>query len=158
MVLASGLLVACGSGSEEGSDQFRDQTKDPLLDFGEEGSGAELSQGEEVVRAFLAARGAGNWSRACAQLSREMLDKIEHLAVSSTNLGDKSCPSFLGTFIRLSAKERKETKVEAGGSLRRQGRNGYLIYYGNGEVVYAMPLGREGDAWKVASLSPQRLG
>ncbi len=156
-VLAAGLLIACGSGSEEGSDQFRDQTKSPLLDFGEEGSKEELEEGATVVEDFFTARADENWAAACAQLARPMLAKIEHLATSTTDLEDKSCPSFLGTFTRLSAKERKDSKVVDGGSLRKQGQRAFLIYYGAGKIVYAMPLNREGDAWKLASLSSDRL-
>jgi len=157
MVLASGLLVACGSGSGEGADQFRGQTKSPLLDFGEEGSEEELEEGATVVEDFLTARADEDWPKACAQLARSMLAKIEHLATSATNLEDTSCPSFLGTFTRLSAKERKDSKVVDAGSMRVQGRRAFLIYYGAEKVVYSMPLNLEGDAWKVASLSSNRL-
>jgi hypothetical protein len=157
MVLASAPLVACGSGSGEGSDQFRGQTKSPLLDFGEEGSEEELEEGATVVEDFLTARADEDWPTACAQLARPVLAKIEHLATSATDLEDTSCPSFLGAFTRLSAKERKDSKVVDAGSLREQGRRAFLIYYGAGEVVYSMPLSLEADAWKVASLSSNRL-
>ena len=156
-LLAGALLAACGSGSVTGSDQVRDQTDSALLDVGEEGSEAELDQGANVVEAFLTARAVGEWARACAQLSPAMLGKIEHLATSATELEDKSCPSFLGAFTRLSAKERRDTAVVEAGSLRRQGRRAFLIYYASGEIVYAMPLSREGEDWKVGSLSPERL-
>jgi hypothetical protein len=157
VVLTSGLLVACGSGSGEGSDQFRDQTKSPLLDFGEEGSKEDLEEGATAVEDFFTARADGDWATACAQLARPMLAKIEHLASSTTDLEDKSCPSFLGAFTRLSAKEQKDSKVVDGGSLRKQGQRAFLIYYGAGKVVYSMPLNREGDVWKLASLSSDRL-
>jgi len=157
MVLASALLVACGSGSGEGSDQFRNQTKSPLLDFGEEGSQEELEAGAAAVTDFFTARAGGDWPKACAQLARPVLAKIERLATSATDLEDKSCPSFLGAFTRLTAKEKKDSKVVDAGSLREQGKRGFLIYYGAGEVVYSMPLNREGDAWKLASLSSDRL-
>lgn len=155
-LLVAGLLAACGSDSETGSDQFRDQTDSAILDFGSEGSEGELEAGTEVVEAFLASRAAGEWAEACAQLSVAMLAKIERLASTATELADKSCPSFLGAFTRLSAKEREDTTVDAG-SLREQGRRAFLIYRGDGEVVYAMPLSLEGEAWKVSSLAPKRL-
>jgi hypothetical protein len=158
IVLAPALLVACGSGSEEGSNQFRDQTKSPLLEFGEEGSKEELEEGAAAVEAFFNARAEEDWPTACDQLAGPVLAKIERLATSATDLEDKSCPSFLGAFTRLSAKERKDSKVVDAGSLREQGRRAFLIYYGAGEVVYSMPLSLEGEAWKVASLSSDRLG
>jgi len=155
--LAAGLLAACDSGSGQGSDQFRGQTKSHLLDFGEEGSAEEREEAATVVTAFFTARADADWPTACAQLARPMLAKIEHLAGSTTDLKDKSCPSFLGTFTRLTAKEREDSKVVDAGSLRKQGPRGFLIYFGADEVVYAMPLNREGDAWKLASLSSDRL-
>jgi hypothetical protein len=157
-VLAAVLLAACSSSdSDSGSDQFRDQTKSALLDFGEEGDDAALEEGTQVVEDFLAARAEGNWEGVCARLSRSMLGKIEHLATTGTDLSDKSCPSFLAAFVRIPSKERKESGTINAGSLREQGRRGFLIYYGGGEVVYAMPLSREGEAWKLDSLAPKQL-
>jgi hypothetical protein len=154
--LAAATFAACGS-SSTGSDQFRGKTDSPLLDFGEESGEAEREEAAAVVHTFYVARAGGDWPAACAQLSHAMLSKIDHLAVSSTGLEDKSCPSFLEAFLSLSKRERQEREV-SGGSLRQQGTRGFLIYYGTGEIVYAMPLSKEGDAWKVASLAPKRLG
>ncbi|MDX6600883.1 MAG: hypothetical protein QOF13_85 [Solirubrobacterales bacterium] len=156
--LAAAVLGACGSsGSDGGSDQFRDQTKSALLDFGEEGSKSALEEGAEVVQGFFAARAEGDWAGTCAQLSRSVLDKIKHLATTATGLVDTSCPSFLGAFMRLSAEERKESTIVDAGSLREQGPRAFLIYYGGSEAVYTMPLNREGSEWKIASLSPKQL-
>lgn len=156
--LAAMLLAACGS-SASGSDQFRDKTDSPLLDFGEESDGAELAEAEEAVRGFFVARAREDWPTACAQLSRAVLEKIERLATSGTDLADKSCPSFLGAFVSLTAQERHDsTVIVAGGSLRQRGAKGFLIYYGAKKVIYAMPLSREGEAWKLASLSSKVLG
>jgi len=154
--LGAALLGACGS-STSGSDQFRDKTDSRLLDFGEEGSQAEMEEAAGVVQGFFSARAGDDWPAACAQLSRAVLAKIEHLAISATDLRDTSCPSFLQTFTRLSDRERHESAIVDAGSLRQQGTRGFLIYYGAGEVVYAMPLSREGDAWKVAALSSKTL-
>lgn len=155
-MLGAALLTACGS-SASGSDQFRDKTNSPLLDFGEESSDAELNEAAEAVRGFFLARSRDDWAAACAQLSQAMLAKIEHLAISSTDLTDKSCPSFLGTFTSLSDQERHDSTVVNAGSLRQQGDHAFLIYYGADEVVYAMPLSREGGAWKLSSLSSKQL-
>jgi hypothetical protein len=154
--LGAALLAACGS-SASGSDQFRDKTDSSLLDFGEESGEAEREEAADVVHNFFLARARGDWSASCAQLSGAVLTKIEHLAISATELEDTSCPSFLKAFTRLSAQERRESTVVDAGSLRQQGAKGFLIYYGAGEVVYAMPVSREGDGWKVASLTSKVL-
>jgi hypothetical protein len=155
--LGAAILAACGS-SAGGSDQFREKTDSALLDFGEEGGDAELEEATEAVHGFFVARSREDWPTACAQLSKAMLAKIEHLAISATELADKSCPSFLGAFTSLSDQERRDSAVvDPGGSLRQRGDHGYLVYYGADEVVYAMPLTREGATWKLASLSSKRL-
>lgn len=158
-VLSAALLSACGgSGSSSGSDQFRDQTDSPILDFGEESDEAELDEAAAIVRGFYVSRADEDWPAACARLSAAVLDKIERLATSATELPDKSCPSFLSAFTRLGEQERQESTVVDAGSLREQGKRAFLIYHGPREIVYAMPLSREGGAWKVASLSSKRLG
>lgn len=154
--LGAALLAACGS-SSSGSDQFRDKTDSALLDFGEESDEAEREEAADVVHGFYTARAREDWPATCAQLSGAVLDKIEHLATSATELEDTSCPSFLKTFTRLSPQERRESTVVGDSSLRQQGTKGFLIYYGAGEVVYAMPLSKEGGGWKVASLSSKVL-
>jgi hypothetical protein len=156
--LAATLLGACGdSGSSGDSDQFRDRTKSPLLDFGEEGSESELEQADEAVSDFLAAHSREDWEAACDLLSQPMLDKLERLATTSTGLDDPSCAAFLDAFAVVSAQEKVESADIEGGSLRRQGTKGYLIYSGPEEVVYAMPLDQQGDEWRVAAISAQRL-
>jgi hypothetical protein len=86
-----------------------------------------------------------------------MLDKLERLATNSTSLEDTSCPSFLEAFVVLSPQEKKESGAIEDGSLRRKGAKGYLIYSGQDEVVFAMPLDREGETWKIAAISAQQL-
>jgi hypothetical protein len=154
--LGASLLTACGS-SASGSDQLRDKTDSALLDFGEESDSAELEEAGQVVQSFLTARSKEDWPAACAQLSRALQSKIEHLAVSSTQLEDKSCPSFLEAFLSISEQERQESTAIDAGSLRQQGDKAFLIYFGGREVVYAMPLRKEGSAWRVDSLAPKKL-
>lgn len=153
--LGATLLTACGS-SASGSDQFRDKTDSALLDFGEEGDGAELEEAGQVVQSFLTARSKEDWPATCAQLSQALLSKIEHLAISSTQLDDKSCPSFLEAFLSLSGQERQASAGIDAGSLRQHGAKAFLLYEA-GEDVYAMPLRKEGSAWKVNSLAPKQL-
>jgi len=158
VALAAALLGACGSDSGGGSDQFRDRTESPLLDFGEEGSESELEEAEETVGDFLAAHSKEDWGAICDLLSKPMLDKLERLATNSTGLEDTSCPAFLEAFAVLSPQEKREGAEIEAGSLRHQGAKGYLLYSGSGEAVYAMPLDQQGGEWRVAAISAQRLG
>lgn len=153
--LGATLFAACGN-SASGSDQFRDKTDSDLLDFGEESDGTELEEAGQVVQSFLTARAKDDWPATCAQLSQALLSKIERLAVSSTQLEDKSCPSFLEAFLSVSEQERRASTSIDAGSLRQQGTKAFLIYDA-GEDVYAMPLRKEGGSWKVDSLAPKQL-
>lgn len=151
------LLSGCGdSGETSGSEQFRDQTESALLDFGVEGNGAELEEATDAANGFLKARSSEDWEAMCAQLSRALVDKLESLATNSTSLSDTSCASFLETFTQLSAGELDETSVDAG-SLRHAGKQGYLIYSGPDEVVYAMKMDEENGKWRVAVISAKPL-
>jgi len=153
--LGATLLAACGS-SASGSDQFRGKTDSALLDFGEESDSTELEEAGQVVQSFLTARAKEDWPATCAQLSQALLSKIEHLAISSTQLEDQSCPSFLEAFLSISEQERQASTAIDAGSLRRQGTKAFLIYEAR-EDVYAMPLRKEGSAWQVDSLAPKQL-
>lgn len=151
------LLAGCGDSPEtSGSGQFRDQTESALLDFGAEGSDAELEQAADAVSGFLEARSKEDWEAMCNQLSGAMVNKLENLATNSTSLSDTSCASFLETYTQLSAQELDETSADAG-SLRHAGEKGYLIYSGPDELVYAMPMDEEGGEWRVAGISAKPL-
>lgn len=153
--LGTSALSACGS-SASGSDQFRDKTDSALLDFGEESDSGELEAAGQIVQSFLTARSKEDWPATCAQLSQPLQSKIEHLATSSTQLEDKSCPSFLEAFLSLSEQERRASTAIDAGSLRQQGTKAFLIYEARDDV-YAMPVRKEGGAWKVDSLAPKQL-
>lgn len=156
-VLAAVLLGACGGESEEGAAQYEDRTDSPLLKFGEEGTDAELGEAGETVRGFFVDRGAEDYAGACATLAKQVLDRLERLAVNSTGLKDTSCAAFLDAFLELTPQERRDSTTVEAGSLRRQGRQGYLIYSGVDDTVYAMSLKEEGGEWKLASLSSEEL-
>ncbi len=156
VALASALLAGCGGGSSNATDQFRGKTDSALVAFGEEGSTAEREQATETVSTYLAARSKGDWETACEQVAEPMVDKLEHLAVTSTSLHDKSCASFLEAYVQLSPEEQSEKSAEDG-ALRHSGQRGFLIYLGANEVVCAMPLEEDGGEWKVAAVTAKRL-
>lgn len=151
------LLGACGSDSEQGAAQYEDRTDSPLLKFGEEGAEAELEEVGETVRGFFVARAGEDFDGACAPLAKQVLDRLERLAVNSTGLKDTSCAAFLDAFLELTPQERADSKIVEAGSLRLKGKQGYLIYSGEDDNVYAMPLKKEGGEWKLASLSSEEL-
>jgi hypothetical protein len=142
-----------------GSEQFRSKGGDnSIQEFGEESDESELQEAAEAVHGFFVTRAEGDWSEACAYLSKAMTEQLKQLAASSTELEDKSCAPFLEAFTsHLSDSTWREVTTMDAGSLRHEGKQGFLIYYGAGKTVYAMPLGLEDGKWKVGALSGDPL-
>lgn len=143
-----------------GSGQFRSKGGDnSIQEFGAESDEAELQEAAEVVHGFYVSRAAQEWDKACSYLAKSNIKQLEQLANQSAKSQGADCATVLEAFTRpLPADvEREITTVDAG-SLRREGEQGFLIYFGAGQVKYAMPLKSEGGSWKVAALSGTTLG
>lgn len=143
-----------------GSEQFRTKGGDnSIQEFGEERDETELQAAAEAVHGFFVARASGEWAKACSYLSKSMQEQLEQLAASSTTLKDKGCASFLQAFTsHLSAQEWRDVTTVDAGSLRSDGEQSFLIYYGPDKAVYAMPLTQEDGGFKVGALSGNPLG
>ncbi|HEY0392364.1 MAG TPA: hypothetical protein VGC63_11695 [Solirubrobacterales bacterium] len=144
-----------------GSAQFRTKGGDnSIQEYGEEKGESELQEAAEAVHGFFVARATGEWAKACDYLSKSMSEQLEQLAASSTELADKGCASFLEAFTgKLSASAWRETTALDAGSLRQEGEQAFLIYYGEPhKTAYAMPLKVEDGEFKVGALSGDALG
>jgi hypothetical protein len=143
-----------------GSAQFRTKGGDnSIQEFGDESGESELQEAAEVVHGFYVSRAAEEWSKACSYLAKSNIEQLEQLAARSPQSKGADCATVLKAFTRPlpASVDREITTVDAG-SLRREGEQGFLIYYGAGHVKYAMPLRDEGGAWKVTALSGTTLG
>jgi hypothetical protein len=144
-----------------GSEQFRTKGGDnSIQEYGEERDESELQEAAEAVHGFFVARATGDWAKACGYLSKAMTEQLEQLAASSTELKDKGCASFLQAFTsQLSASVWQETTAVDAGSLRQEGEQAFLIYYGEPDkTAYAMPLKVEDGQFKVGALAGDALG
>jgi flagellum-specific peptidoglycan hydrolase FlgJ len=143
-----------------GSAQFRTKGGDnSVQEFGGESDESELREAAEAVHGFYVSRAAEEWSRACSYLSKSNIEQLEQLAHQAAQSKGADCTTVLKAFTQPlpASVEREITTVDAG-SLRREGEQGFLIYYGAGHVKYAMPMRKEGGAWKVTALSGTTLG
>lgn len=158
-----------GSGSKDvatplkvsggGAEQFRTKGGDnSIQEFGGESDESELQEAAEVVHGFYVARAEEQWDTACSYLAKANIEGLEKLASQSPQSQGADCATILRAFTRpLPADlEREITMVDAG-SLRREGDEGFLIYYGAGHQTYAMPLLEEGGSWKLTALSGTTL-
>jgi hypothetical protein len=143
-----------------GSGQFQTKGGDnSIQEFGDESDESELQDAAEVVHGFYVSRAEEKWETACSYLAKSNIEQLEQLANQATQSKGADCATVLKAFTRPlpAAVEREITTVDAG-SLRREGEQGFLIYYGAGHVKYAMPLREEGGSWKVTALSGTTLG
>ena len=113
----------------------------------------------EIVHGFFVSRAEEKWEKACSYLAKSNVEQLEQLGQQSPELKNAGCDLMLKAFTRPlpAAIEREITTVNAG-SFRREGEQGFLIYYGPDRAVYAMPLREEDGTWKVAALSGSALG
>lgn len=142
-----------------GSAQFRTKGGDnSIQEFGEE-SESELQEVAEIVHGFYTARAEENWDAACSYLAKSNLEQLVKLVSQAPKLKGAGCSEALNAFTQPlpPALEREVTTVDAG-SFRREGDQGFLLYYGPDRAVYSMPMREEGGAWKVAALSGSAIG
>jgi hypothetical protein len=143
-----------------GSGQFRSKGGDnSIQDYGDESGESELQEVAETVHDFYVARAEEKWSRACSYLAKTNVEQLEKLGSQSPQYKNAGCAGVLKAFTRplAASVEREVTAVDAG-SFRHEGDQGFLIYYGAGHAVYAMPLHEEDGTWKVAALSGTTIG
>ena len=143
-----------------GSGQFRTKGGDnSVQNYGEEGGESELQEVAEIVHSFYVARAEEKWEQACSYLAKSNVEQLEQLASQSPQFKGKGCAPILEAFTRPlpAAVQREITAVDAG-SFRHDSEQGFLIYTGAEEAVYAMPLRNEDGVWRVAALSGSAIG
>jgi hypothetical protein len=139
-----------------GAAQYRVKGGDnSIQEFGTEAEGPEFAKAAAALHGFLDARAQGAWAAACSYLSKSTVESFEQLAAQSKQGDEKSCADILGQLINPATKQlMKEEAAEANvGSLRTEGERAFLIYTGAEKTVIAVPMTREGDVWKVASIA-----
>lgn len=138
-----------------GSDQFRVKGGDnSVQEFGEEAAASERADAATAVHNFLDARAEGEWEAACSYLARSVTHSIEGLGAGAGE-GGISCAEGLEKLTNPAAKgvllaEARQADV---GSLRVEGDSAFVLYAGLDDVPQAIPVTREDDGWKVASLT-----
>jgi hypothetical protein len=118
-----------------------------------EGSEEERARVAAIVRAFVDARAAAEWGRACAFLAIERRRESEQLAA------ERRCGPALAKLARgIPARAfAEEAEIERVLSLRVGGGHAFLIYTRPGGEAFATALQRERGTWKVLSVGPTAL-
>ena len=126
-----------------------------VQEFGAEASEAELEQAATALHGFLDARAERNWATACGYLSKATAQSFSQLGAGGSGSGAKGCAANLAALTgKTPTSTLREAAVADVGSLRTEGEQAFLIYRGAPKgTIYAIPIAKEGAAWKVASLS-----
>jgi len=123
--------------------------------FGGEAAAAEREAVTATLRAYLEAREAGEWARACREMSGEMIKSLEQLVEKAPRFEGKGCAEIIGA-LSAGSSPRMRANPMAGdvASLRVERERGFALFKGKDGKGYFMPLARDGDEWKIASLAP----
>lgn len=138
-----------------GAAQFRVKGGDnSIQEYGAEAGGSELDEAAAALHGFLDSRAAGDSAKACSYVAASVTGSLQQLAGKG-----KGCGAILGALSRGVPQSALEEAAEADvGAMRVEGDRSFLIYRGARNTNYAMPMTKEGNAWKVAALAGTPLG
>jgi hypothetical protein len=145
-----------GSGSSssggQGAASFETAGGDNSIQrYGAEASHAEIEQASAALHAYLAARAAGEWARACKDTAASLVVSLEQASGAAGN-GKVDCPRSLAAIsVGMPSSERENSTKADVGAMRVKGSQGILLYHGAGHTDYVMPMSKDGAQWKVAA-------
>ncbi|HEX5610079.1 MAG TPA: hypothetical protein VFX45_08310 [Solirubrobacterales bacterium] len=107
----------------------------------------EAAAASAVLESYMAARGAQDWSTACAKMTPKAISSLERFAA-----GGRGCAAtFAAVYPFLEPGVWANTMS---GPISSLGADGVAVYHGTTGKNYAMPMVKEGGGWKVAALGP----
>jgi hypothetical protein len=123
--------------------------------FGFEAGASERSKAEANLRAYLTARAAHDWPKACTYLATSVKQGYEKLASASARSGAKpTCARILPTLGPIRAGVPANPLTGPLVSLRVHGVNAFALFYGPGHQQYMVPMNREGGEWRPTQAAP----
>jgi hypothetical protein len=167
LCLCLSLLVGCGGGGDPtGSSRLdtvasatateSESAEASIEGFGEEASGSDREALMLVFHGYLEAIAGGDREAACSYLGGRVRYSLEQLASKAKK--SPSCAELLGVLLSPEANEIAKSQDE--GQVRKvrlQGDTAFIVFHAPGARLFQMNLGREGDEWKVTSLSASVL-
>jgi hypothetical protein len=154
---ATGSSATEKTGSQEGaSSQFGGTAAaDSIVKFGEEADAAELEEVDATLEKSFDARAAKDWAAQCATLSKYAIKQVEkNLAV----VWQKGCRGALKGLGQNAPKSILENNISgAVVAFRVKGNRGYALFHGTDKKDWAMPMEKEGAAWKVGGLVAEEV-
>jgi hypothetical protein len=126
--------------------------------YGSEASAAEREAIEPMLGTFVNQRARRRWPAVCSRLSASLKAELRRLVAASKQLAGASCATILAA---LNPKPNPFVRDQAGEiellSLRTEGPSAFAIYRATNEIVFYLPLQREGAGWRVGSVDAAPL-
>ncbi len=124
--------------------------------FGAERGGGQRAQALADLKAYLHARLAGEWARACALASQEFRHEFARLVAQAKGKERPSgCAQTLAAFLGSTPRATRREAAQVGEllSFRVEGKRGYLIFKGARSVMF-IALENDAGRWKVNVSQP----
>jgi hypothetical protein len=122
--------------------------------YGREASKAEREQASRVIAAWMRARAAEDWKKACSYMSASYRRNITVDANGVTDGRVKSCPEALAYFGPEASGDGKNNLTGPIDSFRVEEGLGFAQYHGNDGRDWVVPMNRENGKWKVSTATP----
>jgi hypothetical protein len=152
-----GVFAGCGGGSDSGGGQAGAPatTGSNAAGFGQEAGASDRAAATRAVQSFVRAWLGDDVQRACSL----MADSTKrNLAVFSSQLKSGDCPGQARS-VRAAMTAQMLSRlrgVEVTG-VRVSGGRGFVIYRAHG-ASWALPVLRQGSAWKVGAIAGYQVG
>lgn len=146
---------AGGKGSAGASPGRLPQNPQEVEDFGAEAGSADMEAALAALDSYLTSFKQEDWRAGCALMSRAVVETLKQLASGNPQLkGAGDCAAILAALAKMGAKPDLGVTPDSLDELRIEG-NAAFAFYSNRTLVMAMT--REGSAWKVNGVQPERV-
>ncbi len=168
LIVAAALAIAvAGCGGDSSSDANEPEASKTFLikgktntiaKFGEEADEDEREAASEVLEENMVAREAHDLEAQCPLLTAGAIKRAEEeAAVWEPGPGCEANLKELGTPWSITKEIRENTMTGPIDALRVKGDRGWALYHGVGGKDYAIKMEKDGDEWKVDSLTTTEL-
>lgn len=124
--------------------------------FGDEAQGSEKGEVLAAEHGYLEAVASGDFRTACSFVPKRAMSSLEAMAGPGSAAG--GCPAILPKVLANTAPRIAEEQLHGEVvKVRVHGGRAFVIFHAPGARLFVFPMGTEGDAWKVGTLTASVL-
>lgn len=122
--------------------------------YGTEAQVGERVEAAAALQAFLDARAAGQWQRACSYLAASIDSQLKKLSERAPSAEGVDCPQLLKGLSAVASPSAlaRSAKIKVI-SFRVEAGRAFILYRNADGATTASPMVREHGGWRIASLS-----